>query len=59
MKAKDITFSELELRVILKAIMIRKFYFEDNTATAEQKSAEDMVYELIRFSAKIEPYPGI
>lgn len=52
-------FTEIELRVILKAIMIRIFYFDDQSATAEQAEIERLVYEKIRHDMKIEPYPGI
>jgi hypothetical protein len=59
MKESEVKFTELELRVILKAIMIRRFYYDDNTATSEQAEVERTVYEKIRHDMKIEPYPGI
>lgn len=56
---KTIQFSEAEYKAILKALMIRMFYFDDETATEEQRQAEKTAYEKIRFDNKIEPFPGV
>lgn len=56
MKTHTIDFTDIELQVILKALKVSKYYFEDDTRTEEQASIETSLINDLQDDYKITPY---
>ncbi len=55
-KQHTIDFSEEELQVILKALKVSRFYFDDNTRTERQDEIETLLISVLEEDYKIHTF---